>query len=204
MMRSFSLAFSALACSALLVLMLDTTGCASHSGRPVSELEQTAGNKKQSYRVRRGDALMIEIWGEPRLTGERVVRDDGRLTLPLINDVDAEGKTLEALSNDISQKLSTFIAAPSVSISVSRTAPIRYYLSGSFLQPGEKLSATRITVLQALATGGGFAPFADQSAITLIRKAPDGDRRYNLSYSRIVDGRDPNPELEDGDVLNVP
>ena len=171
-------------------------------GQPLQELA-TPKDDKASYLARRGDSLMVEVWGEQRLTGERLVRDDGKLTMPLINDITAEGKSLEAISHDIAAKLAAYIPSASVSVSVAHSAPIRYYLSGLFNKNGEYRSDTKITLLQAIAAGGGFAPFADRGSIVLIRKSAQAERRYVLDYGRVVDGKDPNPELKDGDLISV-
>jgi polysaccharide export outer membrane protein len=178
------------------------SACAPNNIRSLSELNK-ADDKNAEYLIQGGDTLIVNVWGEPRLSGPVVVREDGRFTLPLIEDVLAEGKTVKQLSAEVTQKLVAFIPAASVSISVSQSAPIRYYLSGQFVKPGEFRSDRRITLLQAIATGGGFAPFADESEIMLIRKGRSGDLRYRFDYNRVVDGRDPNPELKNGDVVSV-
>jgi len=173
----------------------------SPAGRPLKELVST--NEPGAYVVQGGDTLMVNVWGEPRLTGEVFVREDGNLTLPLIDDVAAAGKTPKQIAEDVQTRLRKFIPAASVSISVTQTAPIRYFLSGAFNKPGEFRSDKRITLLQAVATGGGFAPFADESAVTLIRRTPEGELRYTLDYNRVIDGREPNPELKNGDIIAI-
>ena len=80
-----------------------------------------------------------------------------------------------------------------------------YYLSGSFKKPGEYRSDKNIKLLQAIATGGGFAPFANESKLTIIRPNLDGsgDLRYKLDYGAVISGRQPNPILQDGDTITV-
>ena len=146
---------------------------------------------------------MVNVWGEPRLSGEVFVREDGNFTLQLIDDVKAVGRTPKDIGADVTARLQKFIPAASVSISVLQTAPIRYFLSGQFNKPGEYRSDKKITLLQAVATGGGFAPFADESGITLIRRIDDKELRYSLDYNRVIDGREPNPELKNGDIIAV-
>ena len=84
-----------------------------------------------------------------------------------------------------------------------QSAPIRYFLAGQFLKPGEFRSEQGITLLQAVAKAGGFAPFADESSIILIRKNAAKEFRYELDYNRVVSGRQPNPNLTDGDFISV-
>ncbi|HQH27907.1 MAG TPA: SLBB domain-containing protein, partial [Oligoflexia bacterium] len=107
------------------------------------------------------------------------------------------------ITEDVTKRLQAFVPAASVTISVVQTAPIRYYLSGQFVKPGEYRSEGRITFLQAISTGGGLAPFADESSIILIRRGPEGELRYELDYNQVVEGKDPNPELKDGDTIAV-
>lgn len=178
-------------------------GCSSSNLSPIEELAGEPSQSDEEYQIQAGDVLEIQVWGEPRLSGEVLVRDNGKLTLPLINEVKAEGLTSAELKDTLSKELSEFIPAASVTVIVKHTAPTRYFLSGQFMKPGEYRSDKKITFLQAIATGGGFAPFADDSSIILIRRAPTGELRYELDYSRVVDGREPNPILRNGDIIAV-
>lgn len=186
----------------VLAMLFLVTGCATKGLSPLSELEVKPGQENE-YRVQQGDTLNIQIWGETRLSGEQVVRADGRLTLPLINDVQAEGMSLSELAADIENKLSAFVTTPKVTISVVQESATRYYLSGTFTKPGEYRSMGKISFLQAIATGGGFAPFADEDSVILIRKRNNQDVRYQLNYSRVIEGLQPNPVLMSGDIIAV-
>lgn len=177
------------------------SACFGNKGRPLDELQTSS--ETSDYVVNPGDTLGVTVWGEPRLSGEVFVRDDGRFTLPLINDVPAQGKSLKELSDYVAGQLTEFVPGASVSITVVASAPTRYYLSGSFIKPGEYRSDSKITMLQAIATGGGFAPFADESSITLIRQTSEGEVRYELNYNKVVSGNQPNPRLQPGDILSV-
>lgn len=81
--------------------------------------------------------------------------------------------------------------------------PIKYFLNGSFQKPGAYESDKPITLLQAIAVGGGFAPFADESSILLIRTKENLNLKYQLDYNRVLDAKEPNPVLRDGDVISV-
>jgi polysaccharide export outer membrane protein len=184
-----------------LFCLLALSGCAfGGKGRSLNELDAPEG--QQEYLIRKGDTLAIKVWGESRLSGKVFVRDDGHFTMELINDVAGAGKTLPEVTEDVTTRLAEFVPGASVTISVARSAPIRFYLSGAFSSPGEYSSEGSITLLQAIATGGGFAPFADESNVVLIRKSAQ-QLRYTLDYNRVVDGKEPNPELRDGDVIVV-
>ncbi len=190
---------------AIALCLVNFSACGLFGGSNLSPLDEL---KKQAetggdYQVQAGDVLDVQVWGESRLSGEVFVRDDGNLTMRLINDVPAAGSTVKELGNEIKKRLGEFIPAASVTVSVIHTAPVRYYLSGKFMKPGEYRSDKSITFLQAVATGGGFIPFADESNIMLIRKGAEKDLRYELDYNRVVEGREPNPLLKSGDIIAV-
>lgn len=188
--------------SLLLTSVFLLHACSGGNVRPLSELV-VDHTKPKEYLIGRGDTLSVQVWGEPRLSGDFTVREDGSFTLPLVNDVPAEGKSLKDLQHELSEKLNSFIPGASVSISVAATSPVRYYLSGAFLKPGEFRSDKKITFIQAISTGGGFAPFANESSILLIRKTSQGELRYRLDYNRVIRGDQPDPELKDGDIIAV-
>ena len=188
-------------CWTIAAALLITASACGPRGRNLSEL--TASLKSEPYRVRAGDVLAVNVWGEPQLSQDALVREDGHFTMPLINDVEAAGQTVDALSKSVTEKLSKYVPGASVAISLSQTAPVRYYLLGKFQKPGEFRSSGKITLLQAIASGGGFAPFADESSIVLIRNTPEGEVRYVLDYGRVKNGTQPNPELHDGDTVNI-
>jgi len=190
--------------SLILVAALALTGCLgpNRNGRSLDELSRGTG-EAESYRVRPGDVLSIDVYGETALTGERVVRDDGQLSMKFVGDIRVQGMTLEEVGKKIEEDLTKYLPAPTVSVNLSRSAPIKYYLSGKFVKAGEYRSDGKITFLQAIATGGNFQPFADESAITLIRRTQTGELRYVLDYNRVVRGGEPNPELRDGDIISI-
>jgi len=186
----------------LIILVLCLSSCLRPSGRPLSELIPSS-DKSEDYLVRPGDVLAIDVYGEPGLTGDKVVREDGQMSLKFAGDVKVQGLTLEAAGKKLEVELSKFMPGATVSVALSKSAPIKYYLSGKFQKPGEYRSDGKITFLQAVATGGNFLPFADESSITLIRKTSTTEIRYVLDYNNVVMGREPNPELRDGDILSV-
>ncbi len=176
--------------------------CSNSLIRPNTELSGQP-EVAAEYLAKPGDTMMVKVWGEQQLTGEVLVREDGKFTMPLIGDVLAEGKNLKDINQEVTTRLQEFIPGASVTVSVAQSAPIRYFLSGQFFKSGEYRTDSRITFLQAISTGGGFAPFADESSVMLIRRSPQGELRYELDYNRVVDGKEPNPLLKDGDTLAV-
>ncbi len=188
-----------------ILMLCNLSGCAGAKDlRPLSELDEAQQGATKGYVVKPGDLLNVQVWGEQRLSGELYVRDDGKITLSLINDVEAAGKSLGELSQLIEKKLEDFVSGAQVTISVNQQAPIRYFLSGSFIKPGEYTSVKAINFVQAIATGNGFAPFANEGSVMLIRRASNNSElRYKLDYNSVVNGNEPNPTLQDGDVLAV-
>jgi polysaccharide biosynthesis/export protein len=176
--------------------------CSGAELRPLDELAEQ-NEKTASYIVKPGDILMVQVWGEPKLSGEVVVRQDGYFSNPLVNDIPAEGLTLQEIGQDLSERLQEYIPGASANIALSQSAPTVYYLSGQFMKPGEYRTDKNITLLQGIATGGGFAPFADESNIILIRKHQGEERRYRFDYEKLVNGRQPNPDLKSGDVISI-
>lgn len=170
--------------------------------RPADELNNSQYADEEYY-IKPGDVLMIKVWGEPRLSGEIVIREDGRFSLPLVDEIDAQGKSLLQLKDELEARLAEFVPGVSVSPSVIQAAPVRYFLVGQFAGPGEYRSELGISLLQAIAKAGGFAPFADESNLILIRKGATGEIRYSLDYNRVVSGQEPNPKLRDGDLISV-
>ena len=184
-----------------LLLLFSLNSCSSGS-KNLSELSSDADGQAE-YLVSVGDRLRVSVWGEARLTGPVLVRDDGAFTMELIGDVPAADRTIPEITTEVTERLAEYIPAASVSISVVQSAPVRYFLSGAFVRPGEYRSEGRITFLQAIATGQGFAPFADDSSIILIRKTSQGEKRYRLNYGKVINGKQPNPILKNGDVIAV-
>ncbi len=184
------------------IMSIGISACSDSNLRPIEELA-IQKDSKESYVVKSSDILMVQVWGEPRLSGDVVVRQDGRFSLPLAQDVQAEGLTLTKIATNLTEKLKEFIPTATVDISLTQSAPIVYYLSGSFFKAGEYRTDKQITLLQAIATGGGFAPFADKSNIMLIRRLNGEEARYQLDYEDVVDGSEPNPKLKSGDVISV-
>ncbi len=186
----------------LIFIIIFLTSCGATNIRPNDELIEDSLAENEYY-IKVGDLLRINVWGEPKLSGEVVVRSDGKITVALADDVQAQGKTLIQLKDDVESKLNEFIPGVSVSPSMVQSAPIRYFLAGQFLRPGEFRSEQGISLLQAVAKAGGFAPFANESAIILIRKNAAQELRYELNYNRVVNGKEPNPQLRDGDFISV-
>ena len=186
----------------LFLVILFLASCSNSNISPLSELK-SAVDKNAPYVVRAGDVINVQVWGEPRISGEVSVREDGRFSNPLVNDIPAEDLTLDQVASEVTERIKEFIPSATVNVTLIQSAPIVYYLSGSFMKAGEYRTDKRVTLLQAIATGGGFAPFADESNIMLIRRSLSGEKRYEFDYGKVVQGSQPNPELKSGDIISI-
>lgn len=167
---------------------------------------QAPGGDQASYRVGPEDVLEISVWREDALRKETLVRPDGGISYPLIGDVQAAGKTVAELREEITKRLDKFIPDAVVSVTVLKAGSQRIYVLGKVTRPGEFAVGRSIDVLQALSMSGGLTPFADANGIKIVRR--EGDRQVALpfEYARVVRGErlEQNIQLRAGDVVVVP
>lgn len=164
---------------------------------------QTSG----TYRVGIGDVLEIVTWKEAELSRpEVIVRTDGHISFPLLNDVKAEGLTPTELKVKIEQGLSEYIATPVVTVTVRNAASQKFYILGEVMNTGEYPLNKSLTVLQAFALAGGFTEWASKKEIILLRKEGGKDRKYTVNYRDIVKGDDisQNIVIRADDTIIVP
>ncbi len=159
------------------------------------------------YVIGREDVLAIDVWREPEISRVEPVRPDGRITLPLIGEVRASGKTPSALEQEIGEKLSGYIHDPAVTVIVQQANSHHFNIIGDVLRPGSYSLDGPMTVLDAIAVAGGFREFAKLTRIYVVRHLPDGNSaRIRFNYKAAVRGsqRELNLTLEPGDTVIVP
>ncbi len=163
-------------------------------------------NVVSEYTIASGDTLQVFVWKEPELSREMIVRRDGRITVPLLGDVEAGGRTPQDLSRDLAERLSRFIEAPVVSVAVSQASSLRVFVIGHVRTPGAVPLSSRMTLLQALALAGGFLEFAKTEKILVVREGPRGSSSIPVNYKKIEGGEDldQNIVLKPGDTVVVP
>lgn len=142
------------------------------------------------YRIGKGDILEINVWKEEDLTRVVKVRTDGRISLPLLDDVMAEGLTPIELKKKIEKKLSQFITSPFVTVIVNEENN-KFYMVGEVNRVGEYDLTKDLTILQAIALAGGFTEWANKDNIILLRYKNGKEIRYKISYKDIVSGKAP-------------
>jgi polysaccharide export outer membrane protein len=207
-------AFAAI-CSLLgLGLVLPVEEAQGATRPPAQEAQAEAEGLDQEYRIGPGDVLQLFVWKEPEVSRDITVRVDGKVTVPLLGDIAAAGKTPSQLGAEVTKLLSRFLSAPQVTLSVSVANSTRFYVLGQVAKPGDFPLTGRTTVLQGLALAGGFREFAKTDSIVIIRQdrgffVPKGrpaESVISFNYKRLEAGRDlaANIVLRPGDTILVP
>jgi polysaccharide export outer membrane protein len=158
------------------------------------------------YLIQPNDILEIFIYKEPELTRKVLVRPDGRISIPLVQDLQAAGMNPSALKDQIETRLKDFLKSPSVTVIVEGIRSYQVFVVGKVQKPGGILVEKPITVLQALAIAGGFQDYAKNDQITVIRGAGKDSVVFRFDYKEVTIGRRPdqNIYLKSGDVVVVP
>ena len=160
------------------------------------------------YTIGVTDVLRINVWKNPELTIDAVpVRSDGMISVPLINDVQAEGLTPEELKDVITRELTEYIGVPQVTVVVIQMNSRFVSVIGEVVQDTRVPLTRDLRVLEAIAQAGGFGPFANKSDVRILRRNADGtESEYRFDYGAYIRGRAPgtNIVLQHGDTIIVP
>ncbi|MGA8870832.1 MAG: polysaccharide biosynthesis/export family protein [Candidatus Acidiferrales bacterium] len=159
-----------------------------------------------NYVIGPQDVLDIDVWKEPELTRSVPVRPDGKISLALLNDVQAAGLTPTQLSEEITTKLKKFMTDPQVTVIVTQINSQRVYILGEMTRPGAYPLLPGMTVLQALSSAGGFTIFANSKKIYVLRSEGGKQEKLPFNYKEVVKGKnaDENIVLKAGDQIVVP
>ncbi|HZU27702.1 MAG TPA: polysaccharide biosynthesis/export family protein [Bryobacteraceae bacterium] len=155
----------------------------------------------KTYIIGAEDVLGVSVWREPELTRAVVVRPDGKISMPMIGEIQAAGATPEDLGKRLTQAFTKFINNPEVLVSVQQVNSKKYYIDGAVNRPGEYHLITPTTVLEALSQAGGFREFANTKKIRILR----GTTTLKFNYKQVSHGKhmDQNIYLQDGDHVFV-
>jgi polysaccharide export outer membrane protein len=157
------------------------------------------------YRIGKEDVVAVEVWKDPALSAKVPVRPDGKITLPMIGDLVAEGRTAKELQAEVAHKLAPMVNEPVVAVMVSEVNAARFFVLGEVAHPGAYPVRSAMNVLQALALAGGPTEWANRGGIVVIRHAGDGkEQRYNVNYREVVSGKAQAIQLIPGDTVFVP
>ena len=160
-----------------------------------------------SYVIGNSDVLAITVWKEPDVSRSIPVRPDGKISLPLVGEIQAAGRTPLQLEEEIAAKLQTYINKPDVTVIVQEINSEKFNILGRVIKPGSYPLSGAATVLDAIATAGGFQDFAKQKSIYILRSNPAGGQsRMTFNYKDVIKGKHPeqNIKLEPRDTIVVP
>jgi len=160
-----------------------------------------------SFIIGNDDLLAINVWKEPDISRSIPVRSDGRISLPLVGELQATGRTPLQLEGDIASKLRSYIATPEVTVMVQEIRSQKFNILGQVAKPGSYPLEVATTVLDAIAAAGGFRDFANQKGIYILRQTPSGGQsRIAFNYKSVIKGKNPqqNIKLEPRDTIVVP
>ncbi|MBM4311745.1 MAG: polysaccharide export protein [Deltaproteobacteria bacterium] len=171
----------------------------------VADVMQTL-HSAEEYVIGHGDKLNITVWGQEGLNSEVIVQPDGKISLALVNDVQAVGLTVDALRQELEKRYRDFIFEPNVSITVREIKSLKIYVIGEVNNPGEYDLLTYTDVLQAIAKAGGFTIYARPNRIEIIRTYGGQKTKTRFNYNQVVRGKNlqQNIPLKPGDVIIVP
>jgi polysaccharide export outer membrane protein len=158
------------------------------------------------YVIGDSDVLAISVWHEPELTRSVPVRSDGKISLPLLGDVQARGMTPAQLQVKLTQQLHSLLENPEVTVIVQESHSKRFNVVGQVIKPGEYDLSQRVTILDAIALAGGFRDFAKVKRIYVLRVSAEGKaQRLPFNYKQAIHGDlKQNFDLEPGDTIVVP
>jgi len=154
------------------------------------------------YKLGAEDIIHVRVWREQELSGLLMVRPDGKITMPLIGELQAAGETPESLAKQVTEALSKVMTRPEVFISVHAVNSKKYYIGGEVNKVGVFPLITPISVLEAISAAGGLREFANGKKIVIVR----GSARLKFNYKEVVDGKNlkQNILVENGDHIIVP
>jgi polysaccharide export outer membrane protein len=159
------------------------------------------------YKLHAGDKLVLGVYDDPKLLPqEMTVSPDGKVSYPLVGELQVGGKTVSQIRTEMEARLKKYISDPIATVIVTAVQGNVVYVVGQVLKPGQLIMNPTINVLQALSMAGGTNPYAKLDGIIVIRSTPGGQRVLPFKYGQVSSGKDlsQNVDLESGDVVVVP
>ena len=192
----------------LAVAALTALAAGAGCGGSIPKFDYDSERKSTSaYNIGPGDILEVRAWNNEALSSRATVRPDGFITVPLVGEVLASGRTAVAISEEIANRAAKYYTQkPVVSVEVAELHSYRVYVVGEVSRPGEFTPTAQVTVLQAIALAGGFSRFADPNDIVIVRRDAFGERRIPFPYDSVVDDGHlrANLPLQSNDTVVVP
>lgn len=167
---------------------------------------QDSATASERFLLGPGDVIEVSVWRDDDLTRELIIRPDGMISLPLVNEVQAAGKTVEELRVEIEKRMAEWVPDSPVSVVLLTLSSPKVYVVGKVARPGVYIMSEDMTVIQVLALAGGMTTFSDDDDILIIRRDGEGSTVLRFDYSDMEKGRklDQNIVLNPGDTIVVP
>ena len=171
-----------------------------------SDTPKKSATTDPNYVIGAQDVLDISVWKEPDVSRVVPVRPDGKISLPLLNDVQAAGLTPPQLATQITDSLKKYVTNPQVTVIVTTINSQRVYILGEVTRPGAFPILPGMSVLQALSSAGGFTQYASVKKIFVRRFENGKEVKYPFNYKDVINGKNPEQEilLKAGDTIVVP
>lgn len=186
-----------------LLLVVLTTGACSMFGPGERTTPRTVAPEEE-YRIVPEDGLTVTVWKNEAVSRAVVVRPDGKISLPLLNDVQAAGLTANELKASLEKKFADFIPNPEVFITLVNIRGFDVNILGEGAKTGRYTLKRPTTVVELIAQAGGFTQFAARSRITILRREGNETKRIPYNYNRVIRGDDPDVLLKPDDIVIVP
>jgi len=194
-----------------LLVMPALRGQEAQKASPPANANKTAETPQKSvaepdYKIGPQDVLRIDVWKEPDFTRTVPVRPDGKVSLPLLNDVQAAGLTPTELASFLKESLKKYLTDPQVTVTMVEVNSRRVYVTGEVAHTGAMPLLPNMTVLQALTSSGGFTQFARIKGIYVLRLEDGKQVKHPFNYKEVIKGNKPedNIQLQSGDIIVVP
>jgi polysaccharide export outer membrane protein len=199
-------------CSRLLMglALAAVVACRGHAGsaNAVAMYAEAARHdpRGKPYVIGVADVVRVSVWKDESLSTEAIVRPDGTITMPVVGELRAAGRTASQLQQDAAQRLATIIKDAVVTVSVVEINSYRFTVAGNVENPGLFTSRYYVTVSEAIALAGGPNRYASADKIVIVRSTPGGGRRIPVDYDAILSGKHPEQDIVilAGDAVRVP
>jgi len=190
----------------LLVLSCGSALRAAQDGGAPKGAPAVTTSSDPDYKIGAQDVVRIDVWKEPEISRVTPVRPDGRISLPLLNDVQAAGLTPSQLAAQITESLKKYVTSPQVTVIITTVNSQRVYILGEVTRPGAFPMLPGETVMQALSSAGGFTPFAKRKSIYVLRMDNGKKVKFPFNYKEAINGKNSEQDiaLKAGDTIVVP
>ena len=191
----------------LAFLLLLPLAAYAQGGKEALSQKQAQGEvvaDSSQYIIGPEDILYVHVWKEDTLSRTVPVRIDGKISLPLVDEVAAAGLTPLQLKENLIKRFRDFVDIPNVSVIVMEANSFKVFVSGQVRTPGVLRLRSETSILQVIPMVGGFTEWANEKKILVIRKEGGQEKRIIINHKRIVDGKDPNFIVKSGDTIIVP